>query len=390
MHFTRHTGFYYLVISLVTLGGLGLLFYMINDRFNTDKPAAKATSTTVVARKKPQPKATKTKPAAPTVVRNATIDRYLAERHFSGTALVVRNNRVILRKAYGERNREHKLPNQTTTPYYIGSAQKAIVATAILQLQDRGKLNVNDPVAKYLNNFPNGHKITLKNLLNHTSGLVGHHETGKVMTPAALVKDIKKQGINAQPGQWHYLDGNYTVLAYLVEKLSGQSLMQYLQKNIFTPAGMTGTGTYKTFKAVPNHSTGYQVKNGRYVIPQIGSLSQLFGVGNLYMPVDDMYRFDHALMTNQLISKRARKAMLTPGSSSTYGMGFYCNPGSYSSHGIVSGWNVANSFSPSGQTYIVLMANVQNNIPSFGRLTGDIYGMLNQADDASTAASSAK
>ncbi len=365
------------------LGGLGLLFTFIRSALSPDKPATKSAPTTVVARAKPRPKL-KQQPARPvtTVVKNQTIDHYLTNLHFSGTALVVRNGTVILRKAYGLRDREQKLPNETTTPYYIGSAEKAIVATAILQLQDAGKLKVTDPVSKYIAGFPNGQKITLKNLLNHTSGLVGHHETNAAMSPSALVADIKKQGINAQPGQWHYLDGNYTVLAYLVEKLSGQSLMTYLGKHVFQPAGMTQTGTYRTFKQVRNHSTGYQVRDGKYVKPAVGNLSQLFGVGNLYMPVTDMYQFDHALMQGKLISKRARKMMFTPGSTSTYGMGFYCNPGSYSSHGIVSGWNVLNSFSPSGKTYIVVMANVQNNIHSFGRVASDIYGFLNQADEA--------
>ena len=390
MHFPRRSEWYYLTLSLVILGGIGLAFFMITNRFNADRTVTKASPTTVITRAKSRQHRTKyTDKPLPTVVKNTNIDQYLTKLHFSGTALVVRNHQVILRKAYGERDRTAKTPNETTTPYYIGSAQKAIIATAILQLQDHHKLKVTDPIATYFPDFPNGHKITLKNLLNHTSGIVGHHETSSVMTPAALVKDIEKQGIRAQPGQWHYLDSNYTVLAYLVEKLSGQSLMTYLQKNIFQPAGMTETGTYQTFDQIPNHSVGYQVKNGHYVHPQLGDLSQLFGVGNLYMPVDDMYRFDHALMTGHLISKEARKAMFTPGSSSTYGMGFYCNPGSYSSHGIVSGWNVANSFSPSGLTYVVIMTNIQNNITSFGHVTGNIYGLLNQAD-ADTANNPAK
>jgi len=89
------------------------------------------------------------------------------------------------------------------------------------------------------------------------------------------------------------------------------------------------------------------------------------------------------LMSNRLISKAARKEMLTAGSSSTYGMGFYVNPGSYSSHGIVSGWNVTNNFSHSGGTYIVIMTNVQNGIKSLGQVTSNIYGILNQSEEPS-------
>jgi len=220
-------------------------------------------------------------------------------------------------------------------------------------------------------------------LLTHTSGLVGHSEPNEAITPKALVTDIEKQGIRSQPGQWHYLDSNYTVLAYLVEKISGQSLMPYLEKHIFKPAGIDSTGTYQTFDKVATHSTGYRIKNGTYVTPHLPDLSQLFGCGNLYMTASDMYRFDKALMSNRLISKAARKEMLTAGSSSTYGMGFYVNPGSYSSHGIVSGWNVTNNFSHSGGTYVIIMTNVQNGIKSLGQVTSNIYGILNRSEEPS-------
>lgn len=388
MHYPHHSRARILGMSLLVLGGLGSALTFYHPWSSSEKPLSKTSPTTVVARAKPRPKPTAqpVKPL-PTVVANQAIDDYLTQQHFSGTALVVRRGRVILRKAYAQRDRSQHLPNETTTPYYIGSAEKAIVATAILQLQDAGKLKISDPIAKYLPDFPNGQQIKLKNLLTHTSGLVGHQETSTAMAPSAIMADIQKNGVRSQPGQWHYLDANYTVLAYLVQKLSGQPLLTYLQQRIFKPAGMDQTGTYETFNAVKNHPFGYQVHHDRFVKTELGSLSQLFGVGNLYMPVTDMYKFDHALMTDRLISKHARKEMLTPGSSSTYGMGFYCNPGSYSNHGIVSGYNVANSFSSSGQTYVVLMANVQNNIHSFGQVTSKIYGFLNQADEAKRPAS---
>lgn len=382
MHYPRHHGARRLIFVFAVLGGLSMISLVIHNWAPPDRPA-KPDPTTVVAKatKRPQPTVKHVKPL-PTIVKNQAIDNYLTQLHFSGTALIVRNDQIILRKGYLDRNREQHLPNETTTPYYIGSSQKAIIAAAILQLQDAGKLKTSDPINKYLPGFPNGHNIKLKNLLTHTSGLVGHHETGAAITPAELVHDVEQRGIDHQPGQWHYLDSNYTVLAYLVEKLSGQSLMTYLQRHIFKPAGMDQTGTYETFKSVTNHSTGYQISKGQYIQPQLGSLSQLFGVGNMYMPVSDMYKFDHALMTGRLISKRSRQEMLTAGSSSTYGMGFYVDPGSYSSHGIVSGWNVINNFSHSGKTYVVLMTNVQNNIRSFGHVAGDIYSFLNKADEA--------
>lgn len=384
MHYPRHSRRQRLIIGLVVFGGLGLFALGLHDWLTPAVPTSPAT-TTVVAKAKPRPQTAphQEKPLK-TVVKNAAIDQYLVNLHFSGTALIVHDGHVVVRKGYQYRDRKIKSPNLPNTPYLIGSAQKAIVATAILQLQDAGKLKVTDPVAKYLPHFPNGHVIRLKNLLNHTSGIVGHASNDDPATPATLIKDIQAQGINAQPGQWHYLDSNYTVLAYLVEKLSGQSLATYLQRHIFQPAHMTMTGTYDTFNAVEGHPTGYKIKDGTLNPVAVGNLSQLFGVGNLYMSVTDMYRFDHALMTNKLISKAARKAMFTSGSTSTYGMGFYVSPSSYSSHGVVRGYNVTNNFNHDGRTYIVLMSNIQNNIPSFGRVTSELYRLINQATAQTT------
>lgn len=136
--------------------------------------------------------------------------------------------------------------NTPDTEFYIGSSQKALTATAILQLVEKGKLSLTNPVSQYLSGFPSG--ITIKNLLNHTSGLKGHLETNSKITPKELVQDIEERGVKRAPGKWDYRDSNYTVLAYLVEKLSGQSLADYYKQHIFKPAGMTQVGFYEDFK----------------------------------------------------------------------------------------------------------------------------------------------
>ena len=384
MHY-RHANWRYrlFLVSLVIVG-VAVITLVARDLMSGDIKDIPVTPTTVIANTTTTKPAKPAKPKPPivkpltTVVTNPAIDQYLTRLNFSGTAVVVRNGQVILRKAYGLRDRDKQLPNEISTPYYIGSAQKAIIATAILQLQDAHKLNVNDPINKYLPNFPNGGAIKLKNLLTHTSGIVGHAETSNAITPRDLVTDIEKRGIKAQPGNWNYQDSNYSVLGYLVEKLSHQSLDTYLKQHIYEPAGMTSAGSYRTFLKVTNHSVGYQIKNGQYTTPALPDLSQLYGCGNIYMSANDMYQFDHALMSGKLISTNARQQMFTPGSPSTYGMGFYVNPGSYSNHGVLSGWNLVNGFSHSGQTYVVIMANVQNNIKSFGSVLNQIFGMLNQ------------
>ncbi|PZG40750.1 penicillin-binding protein [Listeria ivanovii] len=326
-----------------------------------------------------KPKPVKEEPTE-TIVNNQEIDDYLQQIGFSGSVLVVRDGKTIVQKAYLDANRETNKPNTPDTLYYIGSSQKAIIATAILQLEEQGKISTEDPISKYLPNFPNGNNIYIKNFLNHTSGIVGHTETGGKIIPKELIEDIENQGIKAQPGKWYYLDSNYTVLAYLVETLSGEPLQSYLGEHIFKPAGMEHTGfNQKTVDGGKNESIGYYIKkDGTYKTPSLIDLSQLYGCGDICMTSKDLYLFDKALMGKKLISERSLKKMFTSGSQSGYGMGFYVDPGSYNSHGVLSGWNVSNSMSHTGRTYVILLSNIQNNISSFGKVNNHIYELLNK------------
>lgn len=312
-----------------------------------------------------------------TVDRNHKISSYLNEIGFSGTAMIVRNGEIVTNKGFGYADRKRKIQNNPLTAFYVGSSQKALIATAILQLEEKGKLQTSDPVSTYLPHFPNGHTITLKNLLTHTSGINGHIEGNGAITPDELIIDIERQGINRQPGVWGYKDSNYSVLAYIVAEVSGESYEQYITNHIFKPAGMTHAGFYKTYEKEPYPAAGYKLKGSKAVTPYMPDLSQLYGAGDMYMSAIDMYKFDQALIDGELYSQKSYKKMFTPGSSSTYGMGFYVAPGSYSSHGVMPGFNILNSFSKSGQTIVVLFSNIQNNT-KLGRVNNKVYQLLNQ------------
>ncbi|MCY7834244.1 beta-lactamase family protein [Bacillus spizizenii] len=321
--------------------------------------------------------AKKTEEQIKTVDRNQKISNYLKEIGFSGTAMIVRNGEIVTNKGFGYADRKHHIQNNPLTSFYVGSSQKALIATAILQLEEKGKLQTSDPVSAYLPNFPNGQTITLKNLLTHTSGINGHIEGNGAITPDDLIKDVERQGIKRQPGVWDYEDSNYSVLAYIVAEVSGESYEQYITNHIFKPAGMTHAGFYKTYNKEPYPAVGYKLKGSRMVTPYMPDLSQLYGAGDIYMSAIDMYKFDQALIDGKLYSQKSYEKMFTPGSSSTYGMGFYVAPGSYSNHGVMPGFNILNSFSKSGQTIVVLLSNIQNNA-KLGQVNNKIYQLLNQ------------
>ncbi|PJY98592.1 serine hydrolase domain-containing protein [Bacillus vallismortis] len=321
--------------------------------------------------------AKKTEEQIKTVDRNQKISHYLNEIGFSGTAMIVRNGEIVTHKGFGYADRKHHIPNNPLTAFYVGSSQKALIATAILQLEEKGKLQTSDPVSAYLPRFPNGQTITLKNLLTHTSGIHGHVEGNGAITPDDLIKDIERQGIKRQPGVWDYQDSNYSVLAYIVAEVSGESYEQYITNHIFKPAKMTHAGFYKTYHKEPYPAVGYKLKGGKPITPYMPDLSQLYGAGDIYMSASDMYKFDQALINGKLYSQKSYEKMFTPGSSSTYGMGFYIAPGSYSNHGVMPGFNILNSFSKSGQTIVILLSNIQNNA-KLGQVNNKIYQLLNQ------------
>lgn len=311
---------------------------------------------------------------------NAQLDEYIKSKNFSGTAVVVKNGKVLLNKGYGLANQDKKISNNSETSYYIGSITKAFVATSIMQLKEQNKLNTEDTVAKYIPDFPRGGEIKLAHLLTHTSGIPEYPEGSENITHDELIKRIGNQKLAFPPGsKWKYSDSNYSVLAYIVEKVSGESLEDYIQKHIFEVAGMKHSGFGDEFQQEKYPSTGYKIVDNKMTTPALPSMSQLFGCGDIYMTAYDLYLFDQALFTGKLISNESYHQMFTA-FKKDYGFGWYVDPGSYSNHGVMPGWNCLNSFSKNGSTYVVLLSNIQNNIKSFGVLSNDIYTMTRHVE----------
>lgn len=307
---------------------------------------------------------------------NAQLDQYLQNAGFSGTAVIVKNRKVLLNKGYGMANKEKQVPNNSETTFYIGSISKAFVATAIMQLKDQNKLNIEDTVAKYIPDFPRGNGIQLKHLLTHTSGIPEYEQGTEDISHEELIKRIGKQKRIGSPGEkWKYSDSNYSILAYIAEKVSGQPLEEYIKQHIFATAGMKHSGFGKALEQTRFPSTGYKIVNNNMTTPNIPSMSQLYGCGDIYTSAHDLYLFNEALFSGKLISKESYNQMFTA-VKKDYGFGWYVDPGSYSNHGVMPGWNCLNGFSKNGSVYVVLLSNIQNNIKSFGKVNNDIYTML--------------
>jgi CubicO group peptidase (beta-lactamase class C family) len=310
---------------------------------------------------------------------NSKIDTYLKSIHFNGTAMIVKDGKVVINKGYGYRDFTNQLSNNSNTVFYLASISKIFVSTAIMQLQEQNKLSIHDKVNKYIPDFPNGNRITLYELLTHTSGIPEHSETAEKISHEQLIKKIEKGRLRFKPGtRWLYSDSNYTILAYILEKVTNDTLQNYVQTHIFNVANMENTGFGDQFYQEKYQSVGYKKKNNKLISPALPDMSELFGCGDIYSTPYDMYLFDKALYTGKLLTASSLKQVFTP-NKHFYGLGIYHDPGSYSDHGVLPGYNLLNSFGLKGTKYVVLFSNIQNGVKSLGVVNNQIFMMLNEA-----------
>jgi CubicO group peptidase (beta-lactamase class C family) len=249
--------------------------------------------------------------------------------NFSGTVLVARSGQVVFRQSYGMASYELHVPNSNETRYHIASVSKPFTATAILQLQEQGRLNLSDPVSHYVPDFPNGDRITLGNLLTHTSGIPDINQLEDYDTFARsphtieqLVAKFAGLPLEFQPGtNQRYSNSNYNLLALVLEKVTDGSYGDYIRKHILEPAGMQNSGSDRdASRVIPLLAPGY-VPAGMADYEKAAYLdwSNKMGNGSLYSTVDDLYRFDRALKTDTLLKGATRQKYYVEGPGNRYG-----------------------------------------------------------------------
>jgi CubicO group peptidase (beta-lactamase class C family) len=267
--------------------------------------------------------------------------RKLAEADaFSGAVLLAKDGRVLFEKAYGEANKDFGAPNRADTKFNLGSMNKMFTAVAVAQLAEAGKLSFDDPLSKFLPDFPDKEsaaKIRLKHLLTHTSGLGSYFNEQFIEGSRARFRTLddfmglaKGETLAFEPGtKWQYSNTGFLVLGKVVEKASGQSYYDYVRERIFKPAGMTNTDTYDLDLVNPNLAVGYQKE---YTDAGVRFRNNIFmhvirggPAGGGYSTVGDLLRFATALRTGKLLNESSVKTLLTPKpelNSPEYGFGF--------------------------------------------------------------------
>lgn len=254
-----------------------------------------------------------------------TIDAVMAEYArldiFSGTVLVARGGDILYAEAFGEANKDHRVANILETRFNIGSIGKVFTGVAVMQQVERGTIELDAPVVRYLPDFPYGDAITIHHLLSHTSGLanyMAHQEYRARMARLRTIDDLlpliydQQLVFDTPGGAYSYSNSGIVILGAVIEKVTGLPYPQSIRDNILTPTGMSDTGIHFWDQVVPNRAMGYTRSFSGDVSSAIFQVPPASADGGIETTVLDLLKFDRALYGDALLGEESKERMFTP------------------------------------------------------------------------------
>ncbi len=318
---------------------------------------------------------------------------------FSGAVLVAKDGKVLLRNGYGWADVKQRIPIKSDTIFDIGSGIKAFTATAIMQLEEQGKLNTSDLMSKYIKDVPADKKdITIHQLLTHTSGLNFDYFYDQA-TPAEreimrvrekYVKGVLSYPLAFKPGEGRlYSNTGFSLLAVIIEIVSGEPYEQYAREHLFKPARMTETGYYIP-RDLRRVSRGYNDGDTDYGYPWETQwdgkrpLWDLMGNGGMLTTLDDVYKWMTAIKGERIVSQKTKDKMFQnyyPKTDQAYGWNAWQTEGKsfISRYGdaVPQAWNVEFRWYKDDDLIAVVLSNRRNRAGSLRR-----YAMPQSVDIA--------
>jgi CubicO group peptidase (beta-lactamase class C family) len=295
---------------------------------------------------------------------------YVGTKQFSGAVLVARGDKVLFSKAYEFANLEWRVPNTTTTKFRIGSVTKQFTAAAVLLLEERGRLKLDDLIKTYFPEAPAvWQNVTLAQLLSHTSGISNYTDgtdmvkfSARRMTPTDIVNSVRDRPLDFLPGeQMRYSNTGYVLLGIAIEKASGMTYEKFLQENFWTPLGMKDTGYDHHATLLPQRASGYArgpdgLQNSFYT-----DMSTPFSAGGLYSTVGDLLIWERSLFGKKVLSDASLQKMTTP-NKGDYGFGLFIHTAGghkvIEHSGGISGFNSHLTYFPDEQVVVVALSNM--------------------------------
>jgi len=338
-------------------------------------------------------------PAPPLAERSAKVDAIVSSLVGAATpgaaVIVIHDGKVVHKSGYGLADVEAKAPITTATTFDLASVSKQFTAMAIMILAERGKLGYADPLTKFFPEFPAyASRITVRHLLNHTSGLPDYMEVFQKRPAGISSEPTSREAITmlAQlqeprfaPGdKWEYSNSGYVVLAQIAEKASGTPFPAFMKANVFDPLGMTSTIVSDQVKAPSvKRAVSYAPAGGGFRNADYTPLNKIYGDGNVNTSVEDMAKWDQALYADRLVRQSTLAEAFTPaklnnGSMTSYGFGWTIetvNGLRVLSHG--GGWAGFRTHIlriPAERFTVIVLSNVANFTPGpVGRRVANVY-----------------
>ena len=252
------------------------------------------------------------------------------------SVVVVQNGQVVVRRAYGMADLERRIPATPETDYRLASVSKQFTAMAIMLLAKEGKLRYDQPIRDFLAELPPATQaVTVRHLLNHTSGiwdyeaLIPENRTAQLDDDDVLSLVAARDSLSTPPGTAYcYSNSGYVLLGMIVARVSGMSFPEFLRTRIFVPVGMPSSVAHvEGADTVPRRAYGYSPRSGSFVQTDQSVTSATLGDGGIYSNVDDLVRWDRALSGATLIDRaslaEATAPPVLPGGPSEYGFGWF-------------------------------------------------------------------
>jgi len=289
--------------------------------------------------------------------------------------LVARKGEILYQKAFGMASLELKVPMNAGNVFEIGSITKQFTAVAVLMLVEEGKLSLDDDITKFLPDYPtHGHHISIHHLLTHTSGIKSYTELEKWpaewrrdFTPLEMIDFFKDEPMDFAPGErFLYNNSAYFILGYVIEKASGLTYEDFVEKKIFQALGMNESRYGHKSELVPGRAVGYSNQGGNYVNAPYLSMTQPYAAGSLMSTVGDLYQWNMAVHQHRLVSasslaKAQTDHKLNNGDPIGYGYGWGISniqgARSIEHSGGIFGYVSNGLYLPEEDLYVVILSN---------------------------------
>jgi CubicO group peptidase (beta-lactamase class C family) len=318
----------------------------------------------------------------------AVVRERAAAGTFSGVVLIAEHGRPIVRIAVGLADRQWKVPMTPDTVFRIGSTTKQLTAAAILQLAEQGKLSLDDPISRYCDAPSAWADVTLRMLLDHTSGIHDYtringfiRTSGRLdLKPEEFVALVRDMPMDFAPGsQFRYDNTGYALLGLVIEKVSGQPYDQYLADKLLRPLSMDHTAYDRSDEIVAKRASGYWLVDGFWRNARIMTTASTYASGGLRATADDLLAWDQALHAGKVVNRQSLEAMF---SDRGHGYGFGAFVETRNGHrlwdhgGNVAGFSTAFERYPDDGLTVIVLSNMEGNVaePLAKELAGIYFG----------------